>query len=327
MASTWWDQVVAPPSRIAPPQAVTPPTPDATPPPPPSFSGAPEGSGAVTPPNQRFPAWPNNTAPGPGTPTTTNNAPVTPPDTTNYGQGATGANAEFLAWLNKTHPKPADIPGMVDQINQKYGLGTGHGLQWYPDRNVVAASGGGYWALTNTSDPNSAWGYNVGDSGKTTIDPGALGPLLQPFGETPPTFSLPTYKTPDPFKAPSADEALNDPGYKFRLGQGQQVLENSASARGLLNSGGTLKDILDYGQNAASQEYQNVFNRDLGTYQTNVQTQNVDPYKFAYQQGLDTNNQSWNNYLQRYAQFRNYGTDTFNRLYGFASLGAQTAGA
>ena len=52
-----------------------------------------------------------------------------------------------------------------------------------------------------------------------------------------------------------------DPGYQFRLDQGQQALERSAAARGLLSSGSTLKGIENYAQGAASQEYQNAFNR------------------------------------------------------------------
>lgn len=72
-----------------------------------------------------------------------------------------------------------------------------------------------------------------------------------------------------PFQAPTAAEALNDPGYQFRLQQGADVLDRSAAGRGLLGSSGTLQDIMNYGQNAASQEYQNVYARDLGTYNTN----------------------------------------------------------
>ena len=56
-----------------------------------------------------------------------------------------------------------------------------------------------------------------------------------------------------------------DPSYQFRLNQGSQNLNASAAARGLLGSGQNLKDITDYGQQSASQEYQNAFNR----YQTN----------------------------------------------------------
>lgn len=52
-----------------------------------------------------------------------------------------------------------------------------------------------------------------------------------------------------------------DPSYKWRLQQGTQNLNASAAARGLLGSGQNLKDITDYGQGAASQEYQNAYNR------------------------------------------------------------------
>lgn len=52
-----------------------------------------------------------------------------------------------------------------------------------------------------------------------------------------------------------------DPGYQFRLSEGMKALESSASARGNLLSGGTLKGIQRYGQDMASQEYQNAFNR------------------------------------------------------------------
>lgn len=57
-----------------------------------------------------------------------------------------------------------------------------------------------------------------------------------------------------------ADMAL-DPGYQFRLGEGQKALERSAAARGGLLSGRTGKDLLRYGQDYASNEFGNLFNR------------------------------------------------------------------
>jgi hypothetical protein len=59
--------------------------------------------------------------------------------------------------------------------------------------------------------------------------------------------------------------ANQDPGYGFRLAEGQKALERSAAARGGLLSGGTGKKLLGYGQEMGSQEYQNAYNR----YQTN----------------------------------------------------------
>lgn len=52
-----------------------------------------------------------------------------------------------------------------------------------------------------------------------------------------------------------------DPGYAFRQSEGMKALERSAAARGGLLSGKTLKGIQRFGQDLASQEYQNAFNR------------------------------------------------------------------
>ena len=52
-----------------------------------------------------------------------------------------------------------------------------------------------------------------------------------------------------------------DPGYAFRLAEGQKALERTAAARGGLLSGGALKAAQRYGQEAGSQEYMNAFNR------------------------------------------------------------------
>ena len=52
-----------------------------------------------------------------------------------------------------------------------------------------------------------------------------------------------------------------DPGYAFRLSEGQKALERSAAARGGLLSGGTGKALERFGQEMGSQEYTNAFNR------------------------------------------------------------------
>lgn len=52
-----------------------------------------------------------------------------------------------------------------------------------------------------------------------------------------------------------------DPGYAFRLAEGQKALERSAAARGGLLSGATGKALTRYGQEMGSQEYTNAFNR------------------------------------------------------------------
>ena len=66
-------------------------------------------------------------------------------------------------------------------------------------------------------------------------------------------------------------DLTQDPGYAFRLSEGMKALERSAAARGGLLSGGTLKGIQRYGQDLASQEYQNAYNRALTQYNAAMQ--------------------------------------------------------
>lgn len=52
-----------------------------------------------------------------------------------------------------------------------------------------------------------------------------------------------------------------DPGYQFRLSEGMKALDRQAAARGGTLSGSALKATQRYGQDVASQEYSNAFNR------------------------------------------------------------------
>jgi len=52
-----------------------------------------------------------------------------------------------------------------------------------------------------------------------------------------------------------------DPSYNFRLQQGNIATTNLANQSGGLIGGNALQGLTNYGQNAASQEYGNVFNR------------------------------------------------------------------
>lgn len=60
-----------------------------------------------------------------------------------------------------------------------------------------------------------------------------------------------------------------DPSYQFRLNEGRRNLEASLAARGNRLGSQSLKDITNYGQEAASQEYQSAFQR----FQTEKQRQ------------------------------------------------------
>lgn len=55
--------------------------------------------------------------------------------------------------------------------------------------------------------------------------------------------------------------AQMDPGYEFRLAEGMKALDHRLSASGMNASGAGLKAAARYGQDYASGEYQNAFNR------------------------------------------------------------------
>jgi hypothetical protein len=192
-------------------------------------------------------------------------------------------------------------------------------------------------------------------AGPTPRSPGpGFGSLIAPFPDqaptpTPsPTFSglnypnIPAFSYPG-FTPPTGEDILKEPGYQFRLDQGEQALTNNRAAGGLLDSGSTLKDILGYGQNYASSEYQNAWQRDLGAYQTNygaalsnystnLQSQYALPYAAANQRAQDIyNSQNTahqfdfnalnNQFLEKYSQYRNQQNDVFNKLYSVGQLG------
>ena len=103
-----------------------------------------------------------------------------------------------------------------------------------------------------------------------------------------------------------------DPGYGFRLKQGQKALDASAAARGGLISGNALKAATAFGQDMGSQEYQNAFNR----YQTERQA-TLSPYMTLAGYGTNANALS--------AQAgQNYATNAGNMITGGAA--AQAAG-
>ena len=108
------------------------------------------------------------------------------------------------------------------------------------------------------------------------------------------------------------DQFTADPGYAFRLSEGQKALERNAAARGGLISGGALKAAQRYGQEMGTQEYTNAFNR----YQTERQAR-LNPL-----QSLAGFGQTSVNQLGQAGQ--NYASNVGNLMTGGAA--AQAAG-
>jgi hypothetical protein len=63
-------------------------------------------------------------------------------------------------------------------------------------------------------------------------------------------------------------DLTTDPSYQWRLDQGQRMIRNSQSARGLLGGSQSKVDLLNYGQGAASQEYQSMYDRFMKNQET-----------------------------------------------------------
>lgn len=82
----------------------------------------------------------------------------------------------------------------------------------------------------------------------------------QPFLDTGTEFFN---KLADLHRNPASGNAMMqmDPGYGFRLSEGLKALDRQAAARGGLISGGALKAAQRYGQNFASNEFGNAYNR------------------------------------------------------------------
>ena len=99
-----------------------------------------------------------------------------------------------------------------------------------------------------------------------------------------------------------ASDFQTDPGYSFRLSEGLKALDRQAAARGGVMSGAALKAAGRYGQDVASQEYGNAFNR----FQTNR----------ASQAGLFTD---------AYNRDRTRQLDEFSRLGGLMTSGQNAA--
>lgn len=79
-----------------------------------------------------------------------------------------------------------------------------------------------------------------------------------------------------PFEAPTDITQQNDPGWQARMRLGTDAIERAAASRGTLNTGATLKDLMTYGQDYASNEYDKIYSRALGQYNTayNIYTGN-----------------------------------------------------
>jgi hypothetical protein len=133
-------------------------------------------------------------------------------------------------------------------------------------------------------------------TGTQDLAPGGFGSLMQGWNT--------------PFVAPTGATEQNDPGYQFRLSQGTDAIDRSAAASGNLFTGGTGKALTQFGQDYASNEYGNVYNRAMGQYAQNY--------------NIFNNNQA--NQFNRLAAISGIGQTTANQLGVFGQQAANNVG-
>lgn len=125
---------------------------------------------------------------------------------------------------------------------------------WVQKAQATAQANGDkelYTKLGGRVDPNDPWGFYRENAGNQ---------LNSKFlnGNDPSDF----YR--NKLQALSSGQfGPSDPSYQWRFDQGQQAVERSQAAKGLLNSGNAAIELQQYGQGAASQEYQAEFQRTL----------------------------------------------------------------
>ena len=101
---------------------------------------------------------------------------------------------------------------------------------------------------------------------------------------------------------PNSVDVTQDPGYAFRLSQGQKALDTSAGTKGQLFSGAQQKALMEYGQNLGSQEYNNAYQRQFSTFQ-------------------DARNAKYQDYLNRVQQYNQNLRNQVSDLGNLANMG------
>lgn len=207
----------------------------------------------------------------------------TPQDQTTLQRIAEYLAANGAPGFRATGADTIEIPGgqTVDVLT------AGNAWWWGPE----GASGGGGAMPGNWTTPYG--GFNTPPPTYSS-QPWSGGdwtpPPLPAQLQTP--YQAPTWG--DKFTAPTLEQARNEPGYQFTLGQGQQAIERSAAAKGSILNPGTLKALDRYSQGLADTTYSNVYGRAFNEYQ-----QKYGEFLGGAQLGLQGRQQNQSEYLNQ----------------------------
>jgi hypothetical protein len=158
-------------------------------------------------------------------------------------------------------------------------------FQWSEDGFWVdgkPSSTPGTWSDPNAGEFGGQFGGGMGTLGQFTG--GGQYPLASYRGQG----LLAPWES--AFNRPDLNDTT-DPGYHARFNLGKEAMEASAAAKGTLLTGGFQKDLNQFAQDYASNEYDKIYGR------------------------------SRNEYLDAYNIYRGNANDQYNRLFNFSQLG------
>ena len=264
-----------------------------------------------------------------------------PPDPRTAGGAAANTNAQATG-------VPDGWTHLTDPTNQQRGIGTtdlSAGNQ-NPSDVLLAGSGQPGVGLPPTGQPAVAVaGTGTTDGTPTEGQPGyrrhdadphtgQLDPTIDPASQRE-GWTNPFTPSDAPQNAPQWDgfsmsELEKDPGYQFRLAEGEKAIKRQAAARGMLNSGATLKALERYRGQLASEEFQRARQRKLEDYGVRMgefqygQKRAIDNYQMAlndYNLGIAEEDRARQHSLQEYMLEAADSDDYFNRLMQLSGQG------
>jgi len=142
--------------------------------------------------------------------------------------------------LEKYPPTYEGVAEAAREADRYFGPGVVKLLDHPTRHDKFQVPGGATFDLVSSAGaPNAAWNFNWTPEGPSHGGGGAAGGAAGAAGVM----------------------GGMDPSYAFRFAEGQKALEKSAASKGTLLTGGTLKALANYGQQMASTEFGNIFNR------------------------------------------------------------------
>jgi hypothetical protein len=131
-------------------------------------------------------------------------------------------------------------------------------MPWMIPAAIIGSSLFGAASSSNAAETQAAAADRAAQLQKEQFD--RVIELQKPFREVG-MRALPELEAASRYTPFGMGQFQQDPGYAFRLAEGQKALDRSAAARGGLISGSALKAAQRYGQEMGSQEFNNAFNR------------------------------------------------------------------